>query len=64
MGGAQTTAFFAQGMLINTLLAMRMPDVYDDADADELMKYAFGEKCDELLTLVRSQAIMADAVRA
>ena len=64
MGGAQTTAFFAQGMLINTLLAMRMPDVYDDTDADELMKYAFGEKCDDLLTLVRSQAIMADAVRA
>ena len=50
-------------MLINTLLAMRMPDVYD-ADADELMKYAFGEKCDDLLVLVRSQAIMADAARA
>ena len=51
-------------MLINTLLAMRMPDVYDDADADELMMYAFGEKCDDLLVLVRSQAIMADAARA
>ena len=64
IGGPQTTAFFAQGMLINTLLAMRMPDVYGDADADELMQYAFGEKCDDLLVLVRSQAIMADAVRA
>ncbi len=63
LGAQQTTAFFAQGMLINTLLAMRMPDVYGDEDADELMQYAFGEKCDELLVLVRSQAIMADAVR-
>ncbi|MFV0285134.1 MAG: TetR/AcrR family transcriptional regulator [Demequina sp.] len=51
MSGEQATAFFAQGMLMTVLFAMRMPDAAGDADAQELMACAFGEKRDELIQL-------------
>ncbi|MCU1444703.1 TetR/AcrR family transcriptional regulator [Cryobacterium sp.] len=43
--------FLAEGMLFNTLLAIRLPDVYDDDEAAaELMRCAFRGKLDVVLS--------------
>jgi len=42
--------FLADGMLFNTLLALRLPDVFDDDEAaEELMRCAFRAKLDLVL---------------
>lgn len=42
-----TMEFLAQGMLFNTLLALRLPDIFnDDATANEMMRATFRTKLD------------------
>lgn len=48
----QTRAFLAEGMLLNTLLGLRLPDSYDkDEDARELLECTFRTKLDLVLHL-------------
>jgi TetR/AcrR family transcriptional regulator len=52
MSTLQAHDFLASGMLANTLLAVRMSDVFDtDTSASELMLSAFPEKLDLLLDI-------------
>ena len=47
--------FLAEGMLLNTLLALRLPSIFgEDADADELMACTFQSKLDVVLDLERN----------
>ena len=47
LGPEQVRGFLADGMLINTLLALGMPDHFaDDDDATQLMTASFGDKLD------------------
>jgi len=49
--------FLAEGMLFNTLLAIRLPDIFDeDADAAELMRCAFRGKLDVVLGATAAEA--------
>jgi TetR/AcrR family transcriptional regulator len=46
----QTRDFLAHGMLFNTLLAIRLPDIFEeDEDANELMRVTFRTKLDVVL---------------
>jgi len=48
----QTRAFLAEGMLLNTLLGLRLPDSYDeDEAARELLECTFRTKLDLVLHL-------------
>ncbi|WP_061963329.1 helix-turn-helix domain-containing protein [Demequina aurantiaca] len=52
MGPGEATQFMAQGMLVNTLLAMRIPDVLDEQpDAAELFDYCTGAQTDGILEM-------------
>ncbi|WP_062209984.1 TetR/AcrR family transcriptional regulator [Demequina oxidasica] len=52
MGPGEATKFMAQGMLVNTLLAMRIPDVLDEQpDAAELFNYCTGAQTDGILEM-------------
>lgn len=56
---AEASAFFAQGMLITVLMAMRMPDQLDNADALEMLLCACGTKFDTILATAREQQVLA-----
>lgn len=61
----ETNDFFARGMLMNTLLAMHMPEFGGaDPDAMELMSCNFGDKCFEITESARGFAPLATATRA
>lgn len=59
----EAAQFFAQGMLVTVLLAMRMPADSDDADAAELMNHAFGEKTEHVLEVARQHLAVEHARR-
>jgi TetR/AcrR family transcriptional regulator len=49
--------FLAEGMLFNTLLAIRLPDIFDeDPAAEELMRCAFRGKLDVVLEATAAEA--------
>jgi len=49
--------FLADGMLFNTLLAIRLPDIFDeDPDAAELMRCTFRGKLDVVLSATAADA--------
>ena len=49
--------FLAEGMLFNTLLAIRLPDIFDDDPAAaELMRYAFRDKLDVVLDATAAES--------
>lgn len=45
----ETHDFLASGMLINTMIGIRMTDDYGDPDANDLLDSTFGDKLDVLL---------------
>ncbi|MEC5148658.1 TetR/AcrR family transcriptional regulator [Cryobacterium sp. GrIS_2_6] len=52
--------FLADGMLFNTLLAIRLPDIFeDDEAAEELMRCAFRGKLDVVLAATASTGLHA-----
>jgi hypothetical protein len=54
-------SFLADGMLINTLLAIGLPDHFEgDEAATELMTLAFGAKLDAVLSAATAPAPAAD----
>ncbi|WP_062305733.1 TetR/AcrR family transcriptional regulator [Demequina subtropica] len=53
----EATEFFARGMLNTILLAMRMPDIGDDARAFELMSTSMGPQCETILASYAAQAL-------
>lgn len=63
MEADEATDFFAQGMLMMVLLAMRMPDAAADPAAAELMACSFGEKAGTLIELSLLQAPLGTALR-
>lgn len=61
-GPAQARDFLAQGMLINTLLALRMPAEHDaDPTARELVQQCFGYKTELVLRATAAQSARAAA---
>ena len=58
----ESTEFFAQGMLITVLHAMRMPESADP-DATELMMCTYGDKLNEIVTLSHLHSPLLDARR-
>ncbi len=63
MSAEEATEFFAQGMLMTVLLAMRMPDVVGNEVADELMACSFGAKHRDIVALSHQQLPLGGAVR-
>ncbi len=63
MSAEEATSFFAQGMLMTVLLAMRMPDAVGLPVADELMAHAFGAKFDDIVALSHEQLPLDGAGR-
>lgn len=59
----EATEFFAQGMLMTVLLAMRMPDAMDDKVAQELMTCSFGAKFNDIVALSHQQLPLTDVTR-
>lgn len=59
----ESTEFFAQGMLITVLHAMRMPES-EDPDATELMTCTYGDKLSDIVTLSQLYAPLLDARRS
>jgi AcrR family transcriptional regulator len=55
---ADASSFFAQGMLITVLMAMRMPDEYGEPDPTEMLQYACGVKLDTLLAVARDHDVL------
>lgn len=50
MSPEAASLFFARGMLINTLMGLRMPEVESDQPyAHELMFFGLGDKCHEIM---------------
>ncbi len=61
---AEATAFFAKGMLINVLVALRVPEFVDEDDAArELLACTFEGKEDQLIALCSAQPRLAPARR-
>ncbi|MET4781844.1 hypothetical protein [Glaciihabitans sp. UYNi722] len=52
----EVQSFLAGGMLVNTMIGLRMTDDYDDPDVRELLAVAFPEKLDLVLELGASHA--------
>lgn len=63
MSAEEATNFFAQGMLMTVLLAMRMPDAVGLPVADELMACAFGDKHADIVALSHEQLPLDGAGR-
>lgn len=63
MNADEAQQFFAQGMLMTILLAMRMPDAVGDPVADELMACTFGSKLQEIVALAHLQVPLDGAAR-
>lgn len=58
LGPMVATEFVARGMLMNAILAMRLPDVLDDEpDAAELLQCCAGSVTDELLEKYETRAV-------
>ncbi|CAN5225169.1 TetR family transcriptional regulator [soil metagenome] len=56
----ETHSFLAGGMLINTMIGIRMTDDYGDADVNDLLGSTFGDKLDVLLDLAKVESAEAD----
>ncbi|HEY0249772.1 MAG TPA: TetR/AcrR family transcriptional regulator [Gryllotalpicola sp.] len=55
-GAEEARDFLAQGMLLNTLLALQMPRHYrEDPDARELLDCVFGSKIDLVLDMTKAE---------
>ncbi|WP_062383147.1 TetR/AcrR family transcriptional regulator [Demequina iriomotensis] len=52
----EATEFFARGMLNTILLALRMPDIRDDARAFELLSTSMGPQCEAILASFEAQS--------
>jgi TetR/AcrR family transcriptional regulator len=53
----QAQSFLAMGMLLNTLVGLRMADDFDDADVRELIECAAPTKADVLVRLSRAARV-------
>lgn len=64
LGGDAATVFFANGMLSNTLLALRLPDIAaDSADARDLLECTFHAASDTVIQLSEGQRPLGAASR-
>lgn len=60
----ETETFLAKGMLINTMLGLRLPDVATaEPDARELLACVFDDAVDEVVTATTAHRPLARAVR-
>lgn len=61
----RTQAFLAHGMLINTLLSLRLPDLVEtDQDADTLLRGIFRETFDDVVATAAQHAPLPEAHRS
>lgn len=60
----ETHDFLAGGMLINTMIGIRMTDDYGDPDVNDLLGSTFGAKLDVLLDLAKTEKAEAEEEQA
>lgn len=64
LDGKEVETFLARGMLVNTMLAARLPDLADaDSDARELLSCTLEDATEEVVALTAEQAPLSDAER-
>ncbi|WP_062202680.1 TetR/AcrR family transcriptional regulator [Demequina salsinemoris] len=64
LGPEVASHFLATGMLINTGMAMRLPDIADsDDDARELLGCLWGDSTDALVAMTTAAPILPEALR-
>lgn len=64
LSAQRTETLLARGMLINTLLSLRLPDLVGDEDASTLLRCIFRDTFDDVVATASQRAPLPEAHRS